>query len=135
RQVAQQRPDCELASIRLGDARALDQAAECVDAVLLLGPLYHLTERAQRLAALREARRVVRPGGVIFAVGISRFASLLDGLASDFLDDPAFVRIVEQDLRSGQHRNPANHPAYFTTAYFHHPDELQDEVRAAELDL
>jgi SAM-dependent methyltransferase len=102
-----------------------------VDAVLLMGPLYHLTDRTDRLRALREARRVVRRGGLVFAVGISRFTSLLDGVSSGFLDAPAFVRIVEQDLRNGQHRNPDNHPSYFTTAFFHHPEELQAEVHEA----
>ncbi len=120
-----------LASAQVGDARYLERPATSVDAVLLMGPLYHLTERADRLQALREARRVVRPGGWLFAVGISRFTSLLDGLSADYLDDPTFGRIVEQDLRDGQHRNPDNHPAYFTTAFFHHPDELQAEVRDA----
>jgi hypothetical protein len=43
-------------------------------------------------------------------------------------DDPAFAQIVERDLLDGQHRNPTNHPEYFTTAFFHHPEELQAEV-------
>jgi hypothetical protein len=38
---------------------------------------------------------------------------------------------VAEDLASGQHRNPTNHPAYFTTAYFHRPEELVTEVREA----
>jgi SAM-dependent methyltransferase len=46
----------------VGDARSLDLADSTVDAVLLLGPLYHLTRRADRIQALREARRVGRPG-------------------------------------------------------------------------
>jgi ubiquinone/menaquinone biosynthesis C-methylase UbiE len=134
--VEQAASDCEpgnrpLASARVGDARRLDDPTMSVDAVLLMGPLYHLTERADRLQALREARRVVRPGGWLFAVGISRFTSLLDGISSGYLDDPTFARIVEQDLRDGQHRNPDNQPGYFTTAFFHHPDELQAEVREA----
>ncbi len=133
RQAAQARPDCPLAGAQVGDARQLAQPAASVDAVLLMGPLYHLTDRADRLRALGEARRMVRPGGWVFAVGITRFTSLLDGLASGLLDDPGFVGIVDQDLRTGQHRNPARHPAYFTTAFFHHPDELQAEVREAGL--
>ena len=48
----------------LGDARSLSISGEA-DAVLMLGPLYHLTERADRLAAWREAARVLRPGGVV----------------------------------------------------------------------
>jgi SAM-dependent methyltransferase len=122
-----------IASATLGDARALSSPDSSVDAVLLLGPLYHLTDRADRLRALREAERVVRTGGLVFAVGISRFASLFDGLTYGFLEDPEFAAIVEQDLRDGQHRNPSNRPNYFTTAFFHHPDELRDEVQEAGL--
>jgi SAM-dependent methyltransferase len=118
----------------MGDARCLAAANECADAVLLLGPLYHLTDRADRLRALEEAARVVRPGGPVFVAAISRFASLLDGLRRGFLFDPRFRAIVEQDLRDGQHRNPDRVPHWFTTSYFHHPSELPDEACAAGLD-
>jgi SAM-dependent methyltransferase len=64
----------------VGDARDLAAARASFDAVLLLGPLYHLTERADRIRVLREAARVVRPAGVVFAAAVSRFASLFDGL-------------------------------------------------------
>ncbi|WP_328930560.1 class I SAM-dependent methyltransferase [Streptomyces sp. NBC_00190] len=47
----------------LGDARHLTAAAGTYDAVLLLGPLYHLTERDDRITALREALRVARGPG------------------------------------------------------------------------
>ena len=119
----------------VGDARALDQGDSEFDAVLLLGPLYHLTEREDRVRALAEARRVVRPRGVVAAAAISRFASLLDGLQSRYLADPAFREIVERDLAEGQHRNPDGRLEWFTTAYFHHPDELSREFEAAELEM
>jgi SAM-dependent methyltransferase len=101
------------------------------DVVLLLGPLYHLVERTDRIEALHEARRILRPDGVILAAGISRFASAIDGAVSGFLADPAFRQIVDGDLTDGQHRNPTGHPHYFTTAFFHRPEELLDEVREA----
>ncbi len=133
RQAAQVQPEHRVSSMAVGDARKLEWPAARVDAVLLLGPLYHLTERSDRVTALREARRVLKPGGVVFAVGISRFASLLDGLASGYLDDPYYVDIVRRDLTDGQHRNPTNHPQYFTTTFFHHPEELRAEIREAGL--
>ncbi len=120
-----------LARARLGDARNLEEAGDSADAVLLMGPLYHLTERNDRLQSLREARRVLKTDGVVFAAAISRFASLLDGLSRNLVDDPAFQPILETDLRSGQHRNPTNRPDYFTTAFFHHPDELTGEMAEA----
>ncbi|MGF1935513.1 MAG: class I SAM-dependent methyltransferase [Nostoc sp. ChiQUE02] len=133
RSASQVQPDYPLASAEVGDARQLNQANNSVDAVLLFGPLYHLIERSDRLAALHEANRVLKSGGLVFAVACSRFASLLDGLFRGWLDDPEFVEIVHRDLLEGQHRNPSNHPAYFTTAFFHHPDELKAEVEEAGL--
>ena len=93
-----------------------------------MGPLYHLTQRDDRLRAIREARRVLRSGGVLFAAAIVRFASLLDALARGFIDDPRFAAILEEDLRSGQHRNPTDDPAYFTSGFFHLPEELRTEL-------
>ena len=113
-----------------GRCRRPDESA---DIVLLLGPLYHLNERADRVQALSEALRVLKPNGRCFAVAISRFASLFSGLAWGLLDDPEFREIVERDLRDGQHRNPTGHPDWFTTAYFHHPDEIEAEAREAGL--
>ena len=124
-----------LVSCRVGDARALDVPAETADVVLLLGPLYHLTDPGDRARSLREAARVLKPGGGLFAAAISRFASALDGLARDLLQDPRFGLLVTQDLRDGQHRNPTERLDYFTTAFFHRPEELAGEVLAAGLAL
>ncbi|HWE64517.1 MAG TPA: class I SAM-dependent methyltransferase [Chloroflexota bacterium] len=117
----------------VGDARNLAERDASADVVLLLGPLYHLTERADRLRALREAARIVRPAGHVAVAAICRFASLLDGLREERLDDPDFVRLIQRDLREGQHRNPDDRPGWFTSAYLHHPDELAQEVRDAGL--
>ena len=122
-----------LASAQVGDARAVRLPDASADAVLLLGPLYHLPERADRILALSEAGRVCRPGGVIIAAAISRFASTLDGLRGGYLEDPAFASVVAGDLSDGRHRNPTRNPAYFTTAYFHRPEELAQECSAAGL--
>jgi len=117
----------------LGDARELPAPGQSQDAVLLFGPLYHLTGAADRRQALREAWRVLRPGGRLLAMAISRFASLLDGLYRGWLDDPQFRPIVERDLADGQHRNPdpVGRPEFFTTAYFHPPGGLTGEIEGA----
>jgi ubiquinone/menaquinone biosynthesis C-methylase UbiE len=119
------------ASAIVGDARELDHPDDGVDALLMLGPLYHLTEADERARALTEAGRVLRPGGRMLAAAISRFAPALDGLGKGFLLDPEFEPIVERDLQDGQHRNPTRHERWFTTAYLHLPDELGSEVAAA----
>ncbi len=131
RSAASARP---LASCRVGDARALDDVPDAsAEIVLLLGPLYHLTDAADRARALTEAARVLKPGGCLFAAAISRWASALDGLRGDRFQDPQFTTIVEADLRDGIHRNPTGDPEYFTTSYFHRPDDLRAEVVAARL--
>ena len=101
----------------MGDARAIPCDDGAADAVLLFGPLYHLTDFSERLKAICEALRVLCDGGVLLAVAISRFASALDGIARGLIRDPDFVRIVEQDLRTEQHRNETGNADYFTTAF------------------
>lgn len=125
------RSDAPVASLSVADARRLPQANDSAAAVLVMGPLYHLPSAADRMAALREARRVVGPGGVVVAAAISRYASALDGLARKLSLDPRFVKIRDRDLADGQHRNDTSNADYFTTAYFHRPDDLGAEVEAA----
>jgi len=120
-----------LASAEVGDARHLPQDNASADAVLLLGPLYHLVEKQDRMACLREAHRVLRPGGAVWGAAISRFASLFDSLSSGFFSDPAFAPILDRDLEDGQHRNTTGNPLYFTDAYFHRPGELSQEFLKA----
>ena len=128
RQASARQSETPLASAEVGDARSLHWADGEADAVVLFGPLYHLTDRADRLRALREAHRVLRAGGVLLAAGISRFASALDGLCRGFLKDPQFAEIVRQDLTDGQHQNLTGKPEYFMDTFYHHPDELRGEV-------
>lgn len=126
--ASQNQPDHPIAELCVGDARHIDRADNSVDVVLMLGPLYHLTERNERIAALRESYRILRKSGIIFAVAISRYASTLHGMIDGNMD-PEFIKIASRDLREGQHRNPNEHPAYFTTAYLHRPEEFKSEIK------
>jgi ubiquinone/menaquinone biosynthesis C-methylase UbiE len=124
----------QLAEITLGDARHLPYADSSADVVLLMGPLYHLTEYEDRLQALWEAYRALKPGGLVFAVSINRFTSTLDGLFHEKFVDPTFHGVAERTLNTGQHRSPEG-KSYFTTAFFHHPFELRDEVQDAGFEM
>ena len=127
--ASKDQPEYPIASINQGDARSLDKPDSSCDAMLSMGPLYHLTEVSERKEALSEARRVLKPEGLLFAVGINRFASLLDGLRRGLIDDPEYLAMLEQDLEDGQHRSGSYR--YFTTSVFHRPEELEEEVTAA----
>jgi ubiquinone/menaquinone biosynthesis C-methylase UbiE len=131
RQASLRQPEAPVRSLTVGDARRLEFPGRFADAVLMAGPLYHLTHAEHRAKALSEAFRVLRPGGCLFAAGISRFASAIEGLVNGYIGDDAFLPILLADLREGQHRNPTGNPAFFTDAYFHRPDELREEVEAA----
>jgi SAM-dependent methyltransferase len=117
----------------IGDARQIDLPDADVDVVLLFGPLYHLIDRPDRVKTLAEARRVLVPGGLVLAAYISRFASACDGIQDGALRDPAFAAIVDDDLTDGVHRNPTTRRDWFTTAYFHRPEEIAPEIEAAGL--
>jgi ubiquinone/menaquinone biosynthesis C-methylase UbiE len=113
----------------VGDATALAFEDGAFDAVLLLGPLYHLVEEAERLRALGEAARVARPAAVVAVAAISRHAGLLDFGAHAGLT-AATVPLVRGVLESGLHDPRLG----FTTAYLHRPEELSGELVAAGLE-
>ena len=116
-----------------GDARALAEPDGSRDAVLLLGPLYHLLDRADRVRALAEARRVSRD--LVIAAVISRWAPLWDGLLGGAVDVPGFTPMLREDLDTGVRRGTQHVPHGFTTCYFHRPEEIAAEVADAGLTL
>ena len=118
----------------VGDARTLDLDDRSVDAVLLLGPLYHLRRRADRLQALREAGRVAVPGGPVFAAAISRWAPRLHGGLVERLADryPSLPSQLDQVERTGV-LQPL-FPGSFS-GYCHTPRGLRSEIRGAGLEL
>ncbi|MFD5319695.1 class I SAM-dependent methyltransferase [Streptomyces sp. NPDC127098] len=111
----------------LGDARQLTMADASFDVVLLLGPLYHLTDAGDRRQALTEAFRVLRPGGLLAAAGINRYASLFEHTAFAHLHRDDVRRSIAGILESRVHDGKKS----FTQAYFHSADELRGEVAAA----
>lgn len=116
-----------LVEAEVGDARELNVAAASVDAVLLLGPLYHLITQAARVQCLREAARVVRPGGMVAVAAISRWAVLLDGVLRLRLNagDPALPALLVQAVGTGVFVPLI--PGGFG-AYCHRPEELRAEA-------
>ena len=119
--------------VELADARALPFAAASFDAVLLFGPLYHLAEHEERALALREAARVCRPGGLVFAMAISRFAPLLAHLRRGDIADERVFASVRIETRAGLRSSPGSRVSTFPDAYFHLPSELTAEVESSGL--
>ena len=70
-------PECSLAASEVADARSVPRDDSSADAVLLMGPIYHLTDKEDRLKALRESFRLLKPGGKIYTAALTPFSVLL----------------------------------------------------------
>jgi SAM-dependent methyltransferase len=125
----------QLGSAQVGDARRLPWPDHSADAVLLMGPMYHLRDRADRVRALVEARRVLRPAGVLFGVIIPRWASTLIGLQRGWAFDDAYAAMMRDEITTGQHVRPKSWPKLFMNGYFHSMNDLRAEVRESGLGL
>jgi len=115
-------------SARLGDARRLPFENQSFDAAIMLGPLYHLASLADRQAALREAARIVRPGGVVLAAGLSRYVAFGAASLGSPIPSPipeGWAALIADGTPPQSLRFPAGH--------FHTAEELSDELEAAGL--
>jgi len=113
----------------LGDARQIPYSNDTFDIVLEMGPLYHLQNERDRIQCLSEARRTLKSGGTIICEAISRYANLFEGFRHNLIEDDRFVDILNENLESGNH-SPGDTP-YFTTAFFHTPEILVEELKQA----
>ena len=112
----------------MGDALELAADDDSVDAVVMLGPLYHLVDRSDRVAALREAYRVLRLGGVLVAEVMTRHSWLLDTALKEKWGAPEEWERLEASLTSGRSLGAeAEVPEGAFFAYFHQPSELLEE--------
>jgi ubiquinone/menaquinone biosynthesis C-methylase UbiE len=118
----------KLASMICGDARSLEYENESFDMVLLMGALYHLQEKEDRMQCLKEVHRILKKGGIAIFAYISRFASMIDGFKNGYINDPIFCDIMDKDILTGRHNNPENKLGYFTNAYFHSTNDVNNEL-------
>jgi len=119
----------------VGDARDLsDIETASVDATLLLGPLYHLPELADRTAVLQEASRITRPGGMIYAACIGRWSARIQGMLVDrlYLETPETTTSIDLVDETGV-LEPIIDGGF--TGYTHTPDQLSTEMQVEGLEL
>ncbi|MBR7673210.1 class I SAM-dependent methyltransferase [Streptomyces daliensis] len=114
---------------RVGDARHLTAADGTYDVVQLFGPLYHLPEQKDRQAALSEARRVAKPGGLVAAAAINRYASIFEHVSYAHLQKQRMQESISSILRTAVYDGKRG----FTLAYFHRAEELAQEMRETGL--
>ena len=124
--------DCHFIA-ETGNALQVNRPDGSADVVLLMGPLYHLRDRGDRLQSLREARRVLKKGGLLVAAGISKFSSMTWALSvygekNDFIDDPVFFNMIRGEMTTGDHIRPAEYPRFIVESYFTTSEEMKSEI-------
>jgi ubiquinone/menaquinone biosynthesis C-methylase UbiE len=117
-----------LASMKTEDARSLEYENESFDMVLLMGALYHLQEKSDRILCLKEVNRVLKSGGIAVFAYISRYAIILDGFRKDYVNDPAEEKLIDIDFLNGKHDSELDKIGHFPNKYLHSTQEICDEL-------
>lgn len=120
------------------DARQLPREDATADVVLLMGPLYHLQKREDRDMALGEACRVLKPGGLLVAAGISKYSTATWALSTysdgnDYLDDDVFLNMLKEEISTGNHNRPESYCRLIAEAYFTTAQDMAAEIEAARV--
>jgi S-adenosylmethionine-dependent methyltransferase len=104
-----------------GDARDLSSLGDQVfDAVLLMGPLYHLLQETDRKRAVTQALEHLNHGGVLVASFITRFAPFRQAA----VEEPYWIVENESYARSMLETGVHDRAEKFAFAYFAHPVEI-----------
>jgi ubiquinone/menaquinone biosynthesis C-methylase UbiE len=117
----------------LGEAQKLELPDNFANVVILHGPLYHLQLKEERLNAIAEAKRILKPNGVVLGFSINHSASSIAALLNGFIHAPEILRMCKEELASGIHNPPKNMPGILPQAYFHRPQQLREEFEEAGL--
>lgn len=117
----------------MGEARKLPFSDRSLDLIVFHGPLYHIQDKKERIEALEEAWRVLKPGGKLLGFAISHSASTVAALQSGLIVDSSVFEMCKLELTTGIHHPPSNFPGMLPAAFYHRPAQLEDEYRQAGL--
>ncbi|MEY8760561.1 class I SAM-dependent methyltransferase [Chryseobacterium tongliaoense] len=117
-----------------GEARKLPLPDLSQDLVILHGPLYHLQLLEERLAALKEARRILKKDGILLGFAITHSASAVAVLQGGLIHDAELFEMCTSELQSGTHFPPENYPLMLPKGFCHRPSDLIAEFDIAGLE-
>ncbi len=120
-------------SVSLGESRNLEFPNDFADLILLHGPLYHLQKREDRELAIREAKRVLKNGGIVLGFAINYTASTIVGLLNGLIHKKTFFEMCANELTTGVHNPPDDFPWLLAEGYYHKPKQLKEEFVSQEL--
>lgn len=131
-------PNVRLKSAMVCDARSIPRHSKSADAILLMGPLYSITEYEERILAIKESYRLLKDDGVLFSAALTPYSVLIprittyhadDTKKKNELDDPAVIAIIERALTDGCWINPERKIANgLGSSHLHTAKALKDEL-------
>lgn len=143
-ELAAEYPGAKLASAVVSDARGIPRPDKSADAVLLMGPLYSITEYGERILAIKESRRLLKDNGILFSAALTPYSVLVPRLAwyriddsakRRELDDPAVLSIIERALEDGCYINPGKKIAGgLGSSHLHTAKALREELSLGGFD-
>jgi ubiquinone/menaquinone biosynthesis C-methylase UbiE len=105
------------------------------DMVILHGPLYHLQKKEDRLQTIKEAKRVLKNGGIILGFAINSSASTVAGLMQGLVHEKPFFEMCKTELTSGIHNPPKEFPWLLADGFYHKPKQLKKEFTSQGLEI
>lgn len=143
-ELADEYPGVKLASVMIYDARSVPRPDRSSDAVLLMGPLYSITEYEERILALKESSRLLKDNGILFSAALTPYSVLVPRLAVYHkddtekrreLDDPAVISTIERALEDGCYINPEKKIASgLGSTHLHTAKALKEELSMGGFD-
>lgn len=137
-ELACEYPGYHLKSSEVCDARSIPRADRSADAVLLMGPLYHITEYGERICAIKESHRLLKDNGILFSAALTPYSVLLHCITvyrlegrkkKSALDSPACMAMIERELHDGCHINPEKRILNgLGTSHLHSAKALRSEL-------
>lgn len=110
------------------DARDLSHiSSDSIDAVLVMGPLYHLVEKADRIHLINEFRRVLKPQGLFLSAHITRlgvFGHMLNKYPN-WIHQQDEIQAILNVGSDSQIKRSGNFRAYFVKS-----DEVVPEIES-----
>ena len=143
-ELSDEYPGLSLKSAEVCDARAIARPDKSADAVLLMGPLYSITEYEERILTIMESRRVLKDNGVLFSAALTPYSVLVARLAAYHrddakkrteLDDPTVIAMIERALDDGCYINPERRIASgLGSSHLHTAKALREELLCGGFD-
>lgn len=137
-ELACEYPGVYLKEAAVCDARSIPRPESSADAILLMGPLYSITEYEERILAIKECYRLLKDEGVLFSAALTPYSVLVprivtyhvdDTKKGTELDDPAVITIIERALNDGCYMNPERKIANgLGSSHLHTARALRDEL-------